>query len=263
VPESVRRIEFDDVSFSYPGSSELALKNVSLTLSAGESCLLIGANGAGKTTLIKLLIRLYEPTSGRILINGVDVREYGVDSLRRVVGVIFQNYLPFAFTARENIGIGAPEIMEDMQSVVAAARRAKADEFLERLPAQYDTCLSKLFTGGTELSGGQWQRVCLARLFMKNPSVFVLDEPTASLDIETEAHILNEIAHLAKDRLCILISHRMFRPGLADHIIVLSRGTVLEEGTYDDLVTRNGEFARLRRLFYRSSRMAHREEIVP
>jgi ATP-binding cassette subfamily B protein len=263
VPQAIERIEFDDVSFRYPGSSELVLKNVSLTFAQGQSCLLIGSNGAGKTTLIRLLLRLYEPSSGRILINGVDIQEYSVSSLRRAIGVIFQNYLPFAFTAWENIGVGCPEAMEDMPSVVTAAKRARADEFLERLPAQYDTCLSRLFTGGTELSGGQWQRVCLARLFMKNPAVFVLDEPTASLDVETEAHVLNEITGVAQDKLCILISHRMFRAGIADHIVVLSRGTVLEEGTYDELVARNGEFARLRRLFYHSSRMTHLQETTP
>jgi ABC-type multidrug transport system fused ATPase/permease subunit len=250
VPKQVGSIEFEDVSFVYPGSKQMVLKNVNLTFAAGTSYLLVGDNGAGKTTLIKLLIRLYEPTSGRILINGVDAREYDIDSLRHSIGVIFQNYLTFAFSARENIGLGCREACEDMERIREAAQRARADSFICKLPAQYETCLSKLFVDGTELSGGQWQRVCLARLFMKDSGVFVFDEPTASLDIATEVHLLREITQLARDRLCILISHRSLRTGIADRIVVLEDGCVDEEGTYDELIARNGSFARLSKLYH-------------
>jgi ABC-type multidrug transport system fused ATPase/permease subunit len=224
----------------------------------------VGANGAGKTTLMKLLMRLYDPTEGRILINGTDLREYDADSVRRSIGIIFQNFQPYAFTAGENIGCGCVEKITDTNRIAAAARRARAEEFIRELPNRYDTPLTRMFTGGQDLSGGQWQRICLARLFMKDASVFIFDEPTASLDVEAEAALLEEIqANISSERLCILISHRMFRAGIADHIVVLSRGEVLEEGTYDDLVARNGEFARLRRLFYRSSRMTRLQETTP
>ncbi len=250
VPAVVDRIEFQNVTFAYPGCNQPVLRNVNLTFSCGESCLLAGSNGAGKTTLIKLLIRLYEPTKGRILINGVDAREYNLASLRKAIGVIFQQYLSFAFPARENIGVGCIDAIEDMERIKSAARRAKADSFIEKLPDQYDTCLSRVFTGGTQLSGGQWQRICLARLFMKDSRVFVFDEPTASLDVETEVHLLREITQLAQDRLCILISHRSLRRGVADRIVLLHNGCVAEEGTYDELVAMNGQFARLSRLYH-------------
>ncbi len=263
-PPVVESIQFENVSFVYPGRSSAALKNVDLLFRRSGSTLLVGANGAGKTTLMKLLLRLYDPTEGRILINGVDIREYDLSALRQSIGIIFQNFQPYAFTAAENIGCGCVEKITDENRIVAAARRARADEFIRELPHGYDTPLTRTFTGGQDLSGGQWQRICLARLFMKDSPVFIFDEPTASLDVEAEAALLEEIqASISSERLCILISHRMFRAGIADHIVVLSHGTVLEEGTYDDLVARNGEFARLRRLFYRSSRMARLQETSP
>jgi ATP-binding cassette subfamily B protein len=184
--------------------------------------------------------------------------------VRKSIGIIFQNFQSYAFTAGENIGCGCVEKITDEHRIAAAARRARADEFIRELPNQYDTPLTRMFAGGQDLAGGQWQRICLARLFMKDSPIFIFDEPTASLDVEAEAALLEEIqANLSSERLCILISHRMFRAGIADHIVVLSQGTVLEEGTYDDLVARNGEFARLRRLFYRSSRMARLQETTP
>jgi ATP-binding cassette subfamily B protein len=263
VPRIVESIKFENVSFTYPGRQSAALRNINLVFSRTCSTLLVGANGAGKTTLMKLLMRLYDPTEGRILINGADIREYDIHSLRRTIGIIFQNFQRYAFSAQENIGCGCVEKINEQDRIFAAARRAQADEFIRELPRGYATPLTRMFAAGQELSGGQWQRICLARLFMKDPPVFIFDEPTANLDVEAEASLLEEIQdNVSSAKLCILISHRMFRPGLADHIVVLSRGTVLEEGTYDDLVARNGEFARLRRLFYRSSRMASVEATV-
>jgi ABC-type multidrug transport system fused ATPase/permease subunit len=188
--------------------------------------------------------------------NGVDIREYDEESLRRRIGIMFQHFQPYAFPAKENIGCGCVDKMADLDRIVTAARRACADDFIQELPEKYDTPLSRIFSGGQDLSGGQWQRISLARLFMKDAPVVVFDEPCASLDVETEAALLKDIrAVISPEKLCIIISHRMFRPNLADSIVVLSQGEVLEQGKYDDLVASNGEFARLRELFYQTGKV--------
>jgi ATP-binding cassette subfamily B protein len=248
-PEVVNCIEFQNVSFKYPGGQEYALKNVNLTFSRPGTTLIVGANGAGKTTLNKLLIRLYDPTQGRILLNGIDLRCYNLESLRKTIGVAFQQFICYPFSARENIACGAICKLHDTDSIIDAARRANAHSIITRLPQQYETILSRLFNSGQELSLGQWQRICLARLFLKNPSVFIFDEPTACLDIRTEDAFLKEIALLSQDRICILVSHRLLRPGIADQIVVLDNGKVTEKGAYHELVAQNGEFARLCRLY--------------
>ena len=250
VPGVVESIELRNVSFKYPATQKYTLKNVNLIFNRSESTLIIGANGAGKTTLIKLLTRLYDPTEGRILLNGTDIREFKIESLRRTMGVIFQEFIRYAFSANENIGCGNIADLQNTERIIAAAKRAKADSFIEQLPRQYDAILSKLFKNGQELSLGQWQRICLARLFMKDAPVLILDEPTASLDIETEAHLLREIVQLSKDKICILVSHRMLKQGIADRIVVLSEGGILETGTYESLLVSNGEFARLWKLYH-------------
>ncbi|MHC4646971.1 MAG: ABC transporter ATP-binding protein [Planctomycetota bacterium] len=249
-PSTVESIELQNVSFKYPGGQRYALRKINLSFNRSKSTLIVGANGAGKTTLIKLLIRLYDPTEGRILLNGVNIKEFEIEPLRQKIGVIFQEFVRYAFSARENIGCGNISDLHDISKIISVAKLAKADSFIKQLPRQYDTTLSRLFKNGHELSIGQWQRICVARLFMKNAPVFILDEPTASLDIETEAHLLKEISELSEDKICILVSHRMFRKDIADQIVVLNEGEIVEAGTYRSLICQNGEFARLRKLYY-------------
>jgi ABC-type multidrug transport system fused ATPase/permease subunit len=250
VPAVVESIELQNVSFRYPGSRLYALKNISVKFNRSQSTLIVGPNGAGKTTLISLLIRLYEPTEGRILLNGVDVRRFQAESLRKSIGVVFQQFIRYAFSVEENIGYGSVCDLQDGQRIIAAAKRAKADLFIRQLPQEYQTRLSKLFEGGQELSLGQWQRICLARLFMKDAPVLAFDEPTAALDIETEVRLPREIARLSREKMCILVSHRIFRQSVANQIVVLNDGQIVESGSPEQLVSGNGEFARLWRLYY-------------
>lgn len=249
-PITVESIELQDVSFKYPLSQTYTLRNVNVTFNGSESTLIVGANGAGKTTLIKLLARLYDPTEGRILLNGFDIRQFEIESLRRTIGIVFQEFIRYAFSAKENIGCGKIAELQDAEKIIDAAIRAKADSFIDQLPQQYDTILSKLFKNGQELSLGQWQRMCLARLFMKDAPVFVFDEPIANLDIETEAHVLRQVTRLSKNKICILVSHRLLRQGIADQIVVLDKGKVVESGTYEGLLAKNGEFTRLWKLYH-------------
>lgn len=249
VPANIEEIRFDNVSYRYPHSEVWVLRHLNLTFRRGERTLLVGPNGAGKTTLTKLLIRLYDPTEGRILFDGVDIREYDLASLRERVGVVFQEFLTLPLTAQENIGCGRMEHISNLERVQHAARRAAADEFIRSLPMGYDTVLSRLFKDGCELSYGQWQRICIARLFMKDSPVCIFDEPTASLDMDAESKFLQEMGRASLNNICILVSHRALRPGIADRIVVLSFGQVAECGDYETLVRQNGEFARLARLY--------------
>ena len=235
----------EDVRFAYPHSEGEALQGVSMRIRAGEVVALVGENGSGKTTLAKLLGALFAPTSGRILWDGVDVRDLDRRALRRRIGVIFQDFVRYQLSARENIGFGRVEAVGDTAAIEHAARQAGADEYLERLPEGYETVLGKEFAGGYDLSLGQWQRIALARAFFREAPLLVLDEPTASLDAKAEHELFEHVQALAHGRSVLLISHRFSTVKSADRIYVLHAGEIVEEGTHDELLARGGRYAEL------------------
>jgi ATP-binding cassette subfamily B protein len=239
-------IVFDDVGFQYPGQKAWALRHVSLRIAKNESLALVGHNGAGKTTFIKLLSRLYEPTEGRILLDGRDLRSWDREALRKRIGVVFQDFNQYQFKVRENVGLGSVDHRDDEPRIVRAVELGGATEVVKGLSGGLDTQLGKWFKDGTELSGGQWQKVALARAFMREEAdILVLDEPTAALDAEAEHAVFERFRRLAKERTTILISHRFPTVRMADRIIVLEGGQVQEEGTHDGLVAAGGRYAHL------------------
>lgn len=239
-----RGIRFEGVGFRYPGQREFALRNIDLFVPAGETMALVGHNGAGKTTFIKLLTGLYEPTEGRVLLDGRDLRSIPRDELRRRLAVMFQDYNQYQLTARENVGYGSPEQIEDGARIARAVDDGGAREVVDALPQGLGTQLGRWFPGGVELSGGQWQRVALARAFMRREAdVLVLDEPTAALDIDAEAEVFARVRSLAAGRTLLLISHRFANVRTADRIVVLERSGVVEAGTHDQLIARGGLYA--------------------
>ncbi len=239
-------LRFEKVCFRYPDSDQAALTEVSLHLQPGTSLALVGENGSGKTTLIKLLTRLYPPSSGRILLDGLDLQQWDAAALQRRIGVIFQDFGRYQFLVGENIGAGDVDHFEDRDHWQQAAEKGMATDFIDKLPNRYETQLGKWFKGGRELSGGQWQKIALARAFMRTRAdLLVLDEPTATMDAAAEATIFEHFRELSQGKMTILISHRFSTVRMADQIIVLDKGRVIEQGNHDQLMALNGRYAQL------------------
>ena len=248
-PEPGRGVTFEGVTFTYPGADAPAVEGVDLELSPGRALALVGDNGSGKTTLIKLLTRLYVPQEGRILLDGAPLGDWDPVALRRRIAVVFQDFARYQFLAGENIGVGDVDALEDESRWAISAEQGLAAEFLERLPDRYRTQLGRWFQGGRELSGGQWQKVALARGFMRrNADIFVLDEPTAAMDAEAEAQVFDHVRSMTADDMVILISHRFSTVRMADDIVVLDRGRVTERGTHEELMDLGGRYSELFRL---------------
>ena len=239
-------IRFEHVSFCYPESQQPVLEDISLHLHHGEKLAIVGENGSGKTTLIKLLTRLYQPSSGKILLDGVDLNDWDIDILRKRIGVIFQNFVQYQFTVGENVGVGDIEHLNDDQEWEIASEKGMAKPFIDNMPQGFGTQLGKWFKGGQELSGGQWQKVALSRAFMRSQAdILVLDEPTAAMDAEAEMNIFNHFRSLTKDQMVVLISHRFSTVRMADKIIVMANGRIIEQGSHEQLLEADGRYAHL------------------
>jgi len=245
-PRPIRRgFEFRNVSFRYPGSSRMVLQNLNLELRPAERVALIGENGQGKTTIVKLMTRLYDPVEGQVLLDGIDLREYDLDDLYSEIGVIFQDFMRYEMTARENIAVGRIESAENAPLLYSAAQKAMADDVIGRLPAGYEQMLGRRFDGGVDLSGGEWQKVALARAYLRDAQVLILDEPTAALDARSEYEVFRRFAELTAGKLALFISHRFSTVRMADRIIVLDQGKVVEDGNHDELCRLGGRYSEM------------------
>ncbi|PCH62972.1 MAG: ABC transporter permease [SAR86 cluster bacterium] len=239
-------IRFEAVSFNYPGSTVPALENIDLHIKAGESMAIVGENGSGKTTLIKLLTRLYTPSKGKIYLEGLDIAEWDIESLRQKIGVIFQDFSRYQLPVSENIGIGDVDNIDNPSQLRMAAKKGLAADFIDSLPEGFDTQLGTWFKKGKELSGGQWQKIALSRAFMRNQAdILILDEPTAAIDAKAEAEIFEHFRELTANKISIIISHRFSTVRMADHIIVLDKSQIVEQGSHESLLDEGGQYAKL------------------
>ncbi len=244
IPRPIRRgFEFRNVSFTYPGTTRRVLSNFNFTLAPGERIALIGENGQGKTTVVKLITRLYDPTEGQILLDGVDLRDYKLEDLHHEIGVIFQDFMRYEMTARENISVGRTESEHSQMEIESAAQKSLAESVIAKLPGGYDQMLGRRFETGVELSGGEWQRVALARAYLRDAQLLVLDEPTAALDAKSELEVFERFAELTTGKMALLISHRFSTVRMADRIVVLEAGKLVEEGTHTQLIALGGRYA--------------------
>jgi ATP-binding cassette subfamily B protein len=237
--------EFRNVSFTYPGHTRLVLSDVSFHLRRGERLALVGENGQGKTTIVKLLTRLYDPAAGQILLDGVDLREYDLGDLWRETGVIFQDFMRYDMTAAENIAIGKIEDRENTFRVRSAAQKSLAEQVIRKLPKSYDQILGRRFEGGVDLSGGEWQKIALARAYLRDAQLLILDEPTAALDAKSEHEVFQRFAELTHGKMALLISHRFSTVKMADRILVLEHGQIAEQGDHEELLQRRGRYAEM------------------
>ncbi len=240
-----RGFEFRNVSFQYPGSSRLVLQEFNLHLHPGERIALIGENGEGKTTIVKLLTRLYDPAGGQILLDGIDLREYDLEDLYREIGVIFQDFMRYEMTARENIGVGLIDEVSNLPLLQRSAQKSLAHDVVQRLPSGYEQMLGRRFEGGVDLSGGEWQKLALARAYLRDAQVLVLDEPTSALDARSEYEVFQRFAELTAGKMALFISHRFSTVRMADRIVVLENGRIAEEGNHDALTRRGGRYAEM------------------
>ncbi len=243
-PRPIRRgFEFRNVSFAYPGSPRKILDNLNFTLHPGERVALIGENGQGKTTIVKLITRLYDPTEGQVLLDGIDLRDYSLEDLYREIGVIFQDFMRYEMTARENVAVGRIEELGNLDDIVTASHKSLADEVIAKLPNKYDQMLGRRFDGGVDLSGGEWQKLALARAYLRDAQLLILDEPTAALDARSEFEVFERFAELTGGKMALFISHRFSTVRMADRIVVLSQGQIIEDGSHPQLMALGGQYA--------------------
>ncbi|HEV2423097.1 MAG TPA: ABC transporter ATP-binding protein [Candidatus Acidoferrales bacterium] len=246
VPRPVRQgFEFRNVSFSYPGHSRVVLGNINFKLEPGERIALVGENGQGKTTIVKLLVRLYDVTAGQILLDGVDIREYDLEDLWKEVGVIFQDFVRYEMSAAHNIAMGRIEQKGNGDGIRLAAEKSLADQVISRLPKKYEQILGSRFEGGVDLSGGEWQKIALARAYLRDAQLLILDEPTAALDARSEHEVFQRFAELTEGKMSLLISHRFSTVRMANRILVLENGRIAEQGPHDELLKNRGRYAEM------------------